>query len=216
MTMNNKTQEFSPWMHVRDNDLASFDQYPENIDRKAYLLTEGISCKGCLPEDVEFSMDDNKGMITTDSMPNNLRLFLISEKLKAILEKEVPGEIEFLPIQVLDHQKNKIESSYYIANFLTVVACMNHQESVYVMSALDKTQVHHFKHLFLDKTKIPDNTKIFRLGEQKRLVLVRRDLANLILDSGCTGISFIDIKDYGKQYRPVDRVALAKKILENR
>jgi hypothetical protein len=214
--MNSKTQEFSPWMHVRNNDLASFDQCPDNIRRKAYLLTEGVGCRDWFPEDVEFKMDDNKGLILADSIPNGVLFLIVSEKLKAILEKEVPGEIEFLPIQVLDHQKNKIEARYYIANVLTVVLCMDYQKSVYVMSALDKTQVHHFKNLVLDNAKIPENTKIFRLGEETTLTLVRYDLIKVIIDSGCTGMSFIDIKDYGKQYRPVDRVALAKKLLENR
>jgi len=214
--MNSKTQEFSPWMHARDNNLASFDQCPDNIRRKAYLLTEGVRCGDWFPEDVEFKMDDNKGMALADSIPNGVLFLMVSEKLKAILEKEVPGEVEFLPIQVLDHQKNKIEPRYYIANILRVASCTDYQKSVFVMSALDKTQVHHFKNLVLDKTKIPEKTKIFRLGEETTLVLVRHDLVKLIVDSGCTGMSFMDIKDYGKQYRPIDRVALARELLKNR
>ncbi len=84
------------------------------------------------------------------------------------------------------------------------------------MSALDKTQVHHIEHLYLDENKIPAETNIFRLGEETSLVLVKNDFAKSIIDSGCTGISFIDIRDYGKQYRLIDRVALAKSLLENR
>lgn len=214
--MNNELTKFSLWAHVKNNDLASFDQRPDSIRRKAYLLNEGIRCKSWFPEDVEFTMDDNKGMVLVDSIPNRTFLLIFSEKLKSILEKEAPGEIEFLPIQVLDHQKNKVESSYYIANVLTVISCTDHQKSVYEMSALDKAQVHHFEHLVLDKAKIPNNTKIFRLREKTRLVLVRHDFAKLLVDSGCTGINFMNIEDYGKQYRPVDRVALARELLKNR
>lgn len=209
--MSNEMHIFSPWVHLYDDHLAELDSYPDSINRKAYLLLDGVQCKEWFPDDVAFSMDESEGMVA-DSIPNSLRLFIITEKVKTILEKSISEEVEYLSVKILDHEKNVIESNYYIANFLTVLPCMDSKKSDYVMSSIVKTQVHHFKHLFLDTAKIPKGTKVFRLGEQTRLVLVRQDLAKLLLDAGCTGMDFINIKDYGKQYRPIDRLALARSL----
>lgn len=216
MTTKLNAQEFYPWMGFKSRELTSFDQRPDSIRGKAYRLNTGAPCKSWFPEGVKFEVDSKSGPVLADSIPNVVLLKIVSARLKGVLEEQSSGEIEFLPVEVLDHQHVPVDSPYFVANALTVISCMDHEQSDFVMSALDKTQVHHIRRLVLDLTKIPEETNLFRLAEEPDLVLVRGDLAEAINDSGCTGINFTDIRDYGKQYRPIDRAALASRILEGK
>ncbi len=209
--MNNKNLIFYPWLHNKDKDYASFSETPKSIKRKSYLLTEGERCSEWFPGEVAFDCDvDNPSTRLPDSIFNNSLLLIVSEKLKELIENNTTTEIEFLKIFIRNHKKRKVEKTYFIANVLKTISCMDRNKSDYENSSLDKSQVHHIKHLVLDENKIPKEINIFRLGEENDLILVREDLVKVIESSGLTGLQFGKIEDYGKQYRRVDRMALLK------
>lgn len=198
-------KSFYPWKHIKDSELACFDEVPENIRKKDYLLNKGQSCSEWFPGQVCFEINKGVGIKLSDSIPNRVLLLIVSDKLKHILEAEASCEIEFLPINIVDHEKSPLQADYYIANVLSSIRCMEATTSDFVPSAMDKSQVHHIKRLVLDESKIPEKANIFRLGEEMDTVLVRGDLANLITSAECNGMRFIDLEDYGKQYRRIDR-----------
>lgn len=81
------------------------------------------------------------------------------------------------------------------------------------MSAIDKTQAHQISRLHLNTNKIPLKETILRLGEQKNIVLIRNDLIEKIKSSNCTGPEFMEIADYGREYRPIEPNKLPKAYL---
>lgn len=215
--MNEKYDEksFYPWMHVQDRKLVKIDEAPDIIRGEKYLLNTGKSCSDWFPDQIYFEMYNKNGTQLSDSIPNVLLLLIVSDKLKKILEAEASCEIEFLPINILDHEKSTLQADFYIANVLSSIRCMDAEASDFVPSSLDKNQVHHIKRLVIDNSKIPEKANIFRLGEEMDTVLVRGDLVNLITSAQCTGIHFIDLEDYGEEHRPIDRMEMISKLLDN-
>lgn len=202
--------EFLVWDHVFNTELANFDVYPDSIERKGYLLKSGTSCVSWFPSDVEFKMDVDHGVKLVDSLPNNVGLFIVSHALKAMLEKLEEVKVEFLPVSILDHHERVVDADYYVANFLDVAACMDAEQSDFVMGKVDKTQVFQFKQLVLNSEKIPPNLPIFRLAEQTKTLLVEKSLAESIASAYGEGINFVSLEDFGKEHRKIDRLALAR------
>jgi len=115
------------------------------------------------------------------------RLFLISEKMKEIIEK-YNEEIIFKIIPLIDSYSERQEN-YYLPIFEEVDALSENAEL-----NLDKTVV---KKIILDKEKI-QGKKIFKIkGSSKPLIVVRLDIAESLLRRGFKGISLemLDIED---------------------
>ena len=199
MTDNNKV--FYHWSHLRNEELADIKQRPSNVRRKGYLLKKGISCEDWFPEYAEFQLDESSGEMLADVIPNSTLWKIISVPLKELLEKHTSCEMEFLPIRIRDHNGQLIAETYYILNILGSVSCMDRQKSDYDASALDESQVVTFRHLFLDTDKIPENTNLFRFGEERDMFMMRKDLMQILIEAGITGIKFTSIEDIGETYR---------------
>ncbi|RKH46210.1 imm11 family protein [Corallococcus sicarius] len=195
---------YYPW--VRDDEDESFAWMDalrkDPMDGNGYLLTKGVPCKDWFPEGLIFDLSKERGSKLTDSIPNTSALLVVSAKLKGILEKETPqGTIEFLPVRLRTPRKKTLDTPYFIANVLGTVACMDAKKSDFTMDSIIKDQVQRFRRLVLQEKKIPKDAKIFRLAEQSRLILIREDLGQTIIDEDCTGMIFQELEDYGSQFR---------------
>ncbi len=105
-------------------------------------------------------------------------LFLISEKMKKIIEKYAP-EILFKTVPLID-LKYKKQENYYMPIFEDI-ECLSEKAEL----NLNKTVV---KKIILDKEKIKGK-KIFRIKESsKALVVVRLDVAESLLRREFKGI----------------------------
>ncbi|WP_157774697.1 imm11 family protein [Melittangium boletus] len=186
-----------------DESFAWLDSHrKEELDGKGYLLNEGVPCKDWFPEGLIFDLSKERGSKLTDSIPNTFALLVVSARLKGLLEKETPqGTIEFLPVRLRTPRKKVLDAPYFIANVLGTVACMDVKKSDFTMGRIIKDQVQHFRRLVLQEEKIPKNAKIFRLAERSRLILIREDLGQTIVDEDCTGMIFQELEDYGSEFR---------------
>ncbi|OJH34180.1 imm11 family protein [Cystobacter ferrugineus] len=195
---------YYPWVNdEEDESFAWLDSHrKEELDGKGYLLKEGVPCKDWFPEGLIFDLSKEGGSKLTDSIPNTSALLVVSEKLRGILERETAkGTIEFLPVRLRTPRKKVLDAPYFIANVLGTVACMDAKKSDFTMDPISKDQVHRFRRLVLQEKKIPKDTKIFRLAERSRLILVRENLGQTILDEDCTGMFFQELDDYGSEFR---------------
>ncbi|WP_141589655.1 DUF1629 domain-containing protein [Myxococcus sp. AB056] len=195
---------YYPW--VDDDEDESFawldSSRKEELDGRGYLLTEGIRCEEWFPKGLVFDLSKEGGSTLTDSIPNSFAMRVVSEKLKGILEEETPaGSIEYLPIRLRTPRKKVLTTPYYIANVLGTVACMDAKKSDFSMNAILKNQVLHFRRLVLNEKKIPKDVKIFRLAEQTRLILVRGDLGQRLVDEDCLGVLIQELEDFGSEFR---------------
>jgi hypothetical protein len=168
----------------------------------SYLLHEGVSVKHWFPTDTVFQLADHRGIKLTDSIPNTLLLLIVSEKLKGVLEEKSGTEIEFLPVRIRNQRGRLVPDPYFIANPLGTLECVDTERSKFRTSEIRPDQVARFYNLALDASKIPPDTRLFRLKEKSNLVIVREDLGKDILRAGCDGMTFLNIEDYGAEFRP--------------
>ena len=190
------------WTDNEDDDsLAWIDKDPDVIRKKMYRLHDGITGKDWFPENIEFELSHDDGIKLADAIPNTALIWILSEKLRTILEEKSGAEFEFFPVKVRDKKGHLVKKDYFVANLLETNECVDMETSDFIMDTIIKTQVDYFKTLVLDDKKVKPESKIFRLKEQTKLIIVREDLKNEILDAGCTGIVFRNIDDYGSEFR---------------
>ncbi|PTL75619.1 imm11 family protein [Vitiosangium sp. GDMCC 1.1324] len=195
---------YYPWVNDdEDESFAWLDSYrKEELEGRGYLLKEGVPCKEWFPEGLIFDLSKERGSKLADSIPNTSALLVVSAKLKGILERDTPKDsIEFLSVRLRTPRKKVLDAPYFIANVLGSVACMDAKKSDFRMDSIIKDQVERFRRLVLQEKKIPKDTKIFRLAESTRLILIREDLGQTIVDEDCTGMIFQDLDDYGSEFR---------------
>lgn len=195
--------DYYPWCDDQyDDSLAWITDEPEAFGNDGFRLKKGEPCAAWVPPDLVFDLSKQHGVKLSDAIPNSLALQVVSEKLRGLLEKLAPqARIEFLPARLRTQKKKLLPAKYFVANFLDVVPCTDMKRSDYRMDAIRKTQVGRFRRLVLDQKKVPKDAKVFRLGERTRLVIVRGDLGQSIVDADCTGMFFMNMDEYGKEFR---------------
>ncbi len=195
--------EYRPWLVEEDDDsLAWIEDQPDDLRGEKFRLFEGAPAKGWFPSGVIFDLEKDSGIKVADAIPNTLALLVLSQRLRDALLKELgPRVVEFLPVRVRNQKKKLVPGPYFVGNVLDSVACMDARKSEFRMNPVLKDQVQTFMRLALDERKIPEDKRLFRLGEQMRLVIVRADLA-AALSPAFSGMRFPKMEDYGAEYRP--------------
>lgn len=197
--MNTDNMNFFVLLHSEDHDtLPRIEDIPDTIrnNSKEWELGEGVAVKQWFPENAIFSLSEDFGSELTDSIPNVSNLLFVSEQLKSFMEDHSEANIEFLPIKIQDQEDKPIEESYYLMNLLEVVDCIDLEKSEYSVSAVDPSSILFLDLLVLDKTRISDKNKIFRLKGKPELIIIREDLAQAIIESKYTGMMLVDLEEF--------------------
>lgn len=194
---------YLPWVDSNDRTFAMISESlpTELSDLSGKFNGNDKSLRGLFPEDVVLDLSRAGGIKLGDFVRNTDHMLIVSEKLKTILERNSP-DFEFYPVSIRNHKKRIEKKAYFFAHLLCSVPCIDAEASEVRWSHLDETQARRIPRLVLDVAKIPRDKKIFRLGEMKSLILVRRDLAREIYrEHECTGMVFMKIELYGEQFR---------------
>jgi hypothetical protein len=192
---------YHPWTDDRNEAYAWITKSPREVEVKDYTLDKGTPARDWFPSEAIFDFAPNKGIKLADSIPNSLGFHFVSEKLKQFLESTSGARFEFLPVRLRNHKKKVLSEVYYLANLLDIVACVDRSRSDFTVDELSKNEIRRFRTLVLDTSKISTDSKIFRLGERRRLLIVREDLARAITEAGCTGARFMAMEDFGAEFR---------------
>lgn len=185
-------REYYVWTYEYDEVNAVIDMTPEIINDDVWRLAKGQECSSWFPSEVEFHIDSDTGLIINDAIHTTLVGFpVISSKLRKILES-TNANYEFFSIKVKDHQGEMIKQSYFVANLIDKIECVDREKSTYVDDNMFPGMIEDFEKLILDYSKIPDTAEIFRLAEKPRTILVSKELALKIkVDEKCTGPTFV-------------------------
>lgn len=143
-----------------------------------------------------FYYDKSKGNIATDFLKNDKGWFVVSEKLREILEC-MNTEIQFLPIKIFEKGKKDELKNYYIANILRVVDVLCLEKSEYFESYIRKRGKVYIvvKYgIFGEKTEKSD---VFKLADQDVFpIFVSHYFKERIEERGITGIALSEIRVY--------------------
>lgn len=176
------------------NDIICYSKAGAPGDTTLLLMfCRGKRCESW-DENFCFYYDENEGNCATDFLANDKGWFLVSAKLRKVLET-LNTEIQFLPVKIMERKNRKELQVYYIANILRVVDALCLEESVYSEVHIEKlgTIYNVIKYgIFAEKTEKSD---VFKLANRQEIpIFVSENLKNRIEEEGITGIDLLEIK----------------------
>lgn len=134
-----------------------------------------------------------EGNVWTDYLANDKGWFLVSEKLKKILES-VETDIQFLQVSIEEYNNSELHQYYYFANVLRVVDALCLEKSKYIetdIPGVGKVYTVSKYGIYSDKTEGSD---VFKLGNRQQVPLfVSEKFKNLVDEEMITGIVLTEI-----------------------
>lgn len=166
----------------RCDELFGMDKY---LTEKGLFIQEWRN-------DITFFYDTDNNLELTDYLGNNLGWFIVSLKLKTILE-ELEGCIQFLPIKLVNREKGKEIQNYYVANIYSLIEALDLENSKYSEFNLREEKILSIKLYALKRTKI-ENKHIFKLKESYMPKFVSEQVKLTMEQYGITGCDFLQVK----------------------
>ncbi|GAC19410.1 imm11 family protein [Paraglaciecola arctica] len=167
-----------------------------NIKKKLALRT-GVSFVDDMPNNLQFSADPDypNDLLMLDSFGNTQSVIPISPKLKTYLEsKDIPN-LEFIPVDMLDHKSRVIEQ-YFLLHSTEVIDAIDKTQTELEVDDLNAEMYDTVENLILLDESIPADIQIFRVKGLYDVTCVSKTLAKEIDDNGFTGIEWEETSEY--------------------
>ncbi|CAM4049492.1 imm11 family protein [Corallococcus soli] len=175
-----------------DESLCILDKESGELCEMGWMFVEGIRARERYGPSASLAMtDDYPGVKLTDNLINTFGYWVISEALKALLEKEAHTDIEYLPVPIINHKGRRTEGEFFIANPFAIVDCVDLGNSNVDESQMAPGLFGGIYRLALDGTRIPPEARLFRLKQMPKVIIVREDLRAALDAQGLTGLSYI-------------------------
>lgn len=163
----------------------------------AFEIDEGVSRAADWPAGAHATMSKKfpKDIKLADSLVGCTHV-VISVRVKNVLEEAGASNIEFLPLQIINHKGRIASPDYFILNPLESIDCIDMAASGAKMNPLDPGTMYGVAQLVLREDAVPPKTLVFRTKSWTGVILIRRELAAKLLEAGLTGLRFIEPSEY--------------------
>jgi len=122
-----------------------------------------------------------------DFVANLDGVLIANQKVKTILSEFGIKNIEYLPVQLMDHQDKLVTEDYSILNVLGGEDIVDMEASEYRMGSIIKTQIKRIKKLVIDDKSIPDNAHFFRASAKLNQFFISGELKQVFDINNITG-----------------------------
>lgn len=174
----------------RENDIVC--HFDDEFDIPQNALIVGKFYDGW-NDNLEIYYSSDEGNVWTDYLANDKGWFLVSEKLKTLLES-VNTEIQFLKVSVRENKNVNLIKDYYFANVLRVVDALCLEKSKYFeteIAGIGTIYTVSKYGIYSDKT---ENSDVFKLANRQQVPLfVSEKFKSLVDEFNITGISLVEI-----------------------
>lgn len=144
-------------------------------------------------EEFTFFYDMEEGNIATDYLANDKGWFVVSEKLKNILES-INTEIQFLPVEVVEKHQRMNVGNYYVANVVKLIDALCLEKSDYFETEIEELgTIYTVSKYAIYEEKVND-VDVFKLPNHQEIpIFVSERFKNIVEDNAITGIEFLEI-----------------------
>jgi len=171
---------------IKDPEIAKSSDLTRGITRlKSMEGPARCAMDPAFPKDVRLS--DN---LYGATMP------VISLRLKTFLESAVKNNVEYLPIELINHKGRVEHSEYFVMHPLEVVDCINQEASGVEWNRIAPDRISRCRGLVLNSEAIPGDYNMFRPKYWGKLILIREDLVEALLKTDLTGLFFRPVAEY--------------------
>jgi len=190
------------WTHDDDARYAWVLNLPEFMVtwKEGYLVEEGVPLSAIMPTRRVFQLDQTRGTMLTDSIPNVCGILLVSKELRTFLERSSGADWEFLPARVKNARGRLLPQPIFIANLLGPSVPLDRKRSD-VDWSFRANRTDCIRRLVIDEKELPRSRKIFRLAERGKVLIVREDLVDALIDGPSEGAFFQELSDFGNEWR---------------
>ena len=167
-----------------------------NMERMLRLMM-GVSLADDMPSNLQFSADPDypNDHRMLDCFGNAQSVIPISPKLKAFLENRNIPKLEFIPVEMLDHQGKAI-AQYFLLHSTEVIDAIDKDLTELEVDDLNTEMYETVEDLTLLDEAVPAHIQIFRVKGLYDVTCISKALAKEIDDHGFTGISWKEISTY--------------------
>ena len=161
-----------------------------------FELLEGVSRITTWPADIAFGLDPAtpRDVMLADALFGSV-FIVVSAKVQRVIDSASANPVELLPVLVMNHKGRVASRDYAIVNPTDLVDCIDVDASAVEWNALDPTAIYACERLRLREERVPPTCDVFRLSSWRNVVMVRRHLAERLLD-GTTGLWFDEPETY--------------------
>ncbi len=188
MPANTHTYFLLRW-EVLDGYCAIFD-FAEGM-KQTFKPATGVRMGDAYPQGARFKMaKEERGLKIADVIPNAVGYFMVSAKMKELLEKHSGAEIEFLRFTLLNHRGRVASEDCYIANVIGTRDCVDLEKSDGDRNALMPQRFMYVRRLVLAEDKVDPQARLFRTTTVPQVMIIRDDLKDILEKEGVTGPTF--------------------------
>lgn len=189
------TDRFTIW-RFKDVKNAYVPKKLLNMERMLRLLM-GISLADDMPSNLQFSADPDypNDLLMLDCFGNTQSIIPISPKLKAFLENKNIPNLEFIPVDMLDHNGSVI-AHYFLLHSTEVIDAIDKDETELEVDSLNDQMYDTVEDLTLLDESVPSHIQIFKVKGLYDVTCISKALAKEIDDNGFTGVSWKEISAY--------------------
>lgn len=150
------------------------------------------------PSNVRYGMDpeDPTSMVLSDSLRARMPVIVASRRLADLLSASAPGQVELLPVHVVNHKRRVIPDPYFIVNPLIQQNILDLDRCKPKWSKIEPDWISSMKRLAVDSRRLDTDSQIFRIRHYLRPIVVRLALAQIIDAAGFSGIGWQDLAEY--------------------
>ncbi|MCY1074005.1 imm11 family protein [Archangium lansingense] len=173
-------------------DDCLIDTASPELSKLLWKLAKGVQVGEPYPPDQSVRMDkDHPGLNVPDLVSNTLRVRIVSNRLKDLLETESRARAEYVPLRILNHKRRVAAKDCFIANVLEAQDCVDMEHTKSEPSELWPDQIGALYKLYLDPARIDPHLKLFRLAKRPNTLIIRDDLRALLDGAGITGTRYV-------------------------
>jgi len=171
------------------NKGAVIQQLPDNFPPlfefyEGTPLASRIKQKGT----TSFSKGFRTDVKVFDSVTNDMKIPIVSERIKAIVEGLGSDDCEFIPVVLLDHKRKVASTSHYLLNTLRLIDFVDMNRSRYELSDLDPGEIAWLKELHIQPAKVDQGVHVFRATTLRGQVFVDEEICQAFEKEKITGL----------------------------
>lgn len=179
-------------MASASRDLCFLREVPAGTADLSYRMAKGFRMGADYPPDARVSMSrDKPGLRLASVIGNTNGFFLVDRALRDLLGSARLGDVEFLPLSILDHKGRIASRDYFVVNPIGGFDCLDRQASEIEWHGDQVVEV--TRYVFA-KAKVATAPDLFRIRETPRVQVMSAALAERCLAAGATNLSLSPVE----------------------
>jgi len=179
------------WIVGDRNGGAVLDAYPRNgPEGWRYLESHRLAPE--FPNDavMGFSPSFPDRRKVYDFVTSILDIRIVSERVRRIVLEFAPNDVEFLPVTLVNHQREVASREHFIMNVLTRREVIDLERSDVRMGSILKTEIGRVRKLVLREDIEPGGPRVFRPMHLRVNTMVDETVHAALAGAGLTGCGF--------------------------